>query len=186
MFFFAIAIICSDRGAKRFDSMDLTCAYFLVASVATFLVAISFETSEWVYPFHAIRNNILNIFGVGFCECIGFTLSTLGQRHTEPAQAALLFSLEAVMAAIAGFLMLNETLTLIECIGGVTMLGAAVYSALQGAVVDGAGDQSGYISDGMKSKGSSEKLLQISPLSSAGSGSSKIHLNGGRYQNDEL
>ena len=48
---------------------------------------------------------------------IAFTLQVVAQRHAPPAHAAIILSLEAVFAALAGWIMLGETLSLRGLIG---------------------------------------------------------------------
>jgi len=58
---------------------------------------------------------------------IAFTLQIVAQRHTPPAEAALIMSLESVFAAVAGMLFLGEMLTLRAAIGALLiMLGVVI------------------------------------------------------------
>jgi drug/metabolite transporter (DMT)-like permease len=59
------------------------------------------------------------IFSIG----IGYTLQAVGQKVAPPADAAILLSLEAVFAALAGWLFLDERLTAIQLVGCGLMLG---------------------------------------------------------------
>lgn len=49
---------------------------------------------------------------------IGFTLQVVAQRHTRPAEAAILLSSEVLFAALAGALYLGERLAPIQLAGG--------------------------------------------------------------------
>jgi drug/metabolite transporter (DMT)-like permease len=53
------------------------------------------------------------IFSIG----VGFALQGIGQRHAPPSDAALILSLEAVFAAIFGYIFLGEALTVIQMLG---------------------------------------------------------------------
>jgi drug/metabolite transporter (DMT)-like permease len=53
---------------------------------------------------------------------IAFTLQIMAQRHTPPAEAALIMSLESVFAAVAGAYVLHETLTLAQALGAFLIL----------------------------------------------------------------
>jgi drug/metabolite transporter (DMT)-like permease len=53
------------------------------------------------------------VFSLGLC----YTLQVWAQRHTPPADAALILSLESVFAVLAGWLLLKETLTGIQIFG---------------------------------------------------------------------
>jgi drug/metabolite transporter (DMT)-like permease len=53
---------------------------------------------------------------------LGYTLQVAAQRHTPPSHTAILLSLEAVFAAIFGWILLNETLNARQIIGCGLML----------------------------------------------------------------
>ena len=55
-----------------------------------------------------------------------FTLQIFAQRHTPPAEAALILSLESVFAALAGALLLGERLTLVAAFGCALILAGAL------------------------------------------------------------
>jgi drug/metabolite transporter (DMT)-like permease len=57
-----------------------------------------------------------------------YTLQIWAQRHTPPADAALILSLESVFAVISGWLILNEKLVLIQIAGCVLIFIAVVLS----------------------------------------------------------
>ena len=58
------------------------------------------------------------IFSVG----IAYTLQIFAQKNAEPTHAAIIMSMESVFAAIGGFLVLNEYLSLRAIFGCVLML----------------------------------------------------------------
>ena len=62
---------------------------------------------------------------------VAYTLQIIGQKYTEPSVASILLSLEAVIAAIAGYLFLNQSLSLSELFGCMLMLGAVLLSQLR-------------------------------------------------------
>jgi drug/metabolite transporter (DMT)-like permease len=53
---------------------------------------------------------------------VGYTLQVIAQRRAPPAHTAIILSLEAVFAALAGWLLLNETLGYRGIMGCVLML----------------------------------------------------------------
>jgi len=57
-----------------------------------------------------------------FSVAIGFTLQAIGQKEAPPADAAILLSLEALFAALFGWLLLNELLTWVQWSGCMLML----------------------------------------------------------------
>jgi drug/metabolite transporter (DMT)-like permease len=52
-----------------------------------------------------------------FSIAAGFTLQMVGQRHSPPGDAAILLSMEAVFAALFGYLFLSEGLSAIQIMG---------------------------------------------------------------------
>lgn len=61
-----------------------------------------------------------------FSVAIGFTLQVFGQRHAPATDAALILSLEAVAAAVFGYLLLNEILTPVQFIGCFLIMAAVI------------------------------------------------------------
>ncbi len=57
---------------------------------------------------------------------IGFTLQVVAQRHTRPAEAAILLSSEILFAALAGALYLGERLAPIQLAGGLLIFACIV------------------------------------------------------------
>ncbi|HEX2666765.1 MAG TPA: DMT family transporter [Gammaproteobacteria bacterium] len=58
---------------------------------------------------------------------VAYTLQIVAQKHTPPAEAALIMSLESVFAALAGAVMLHERLTLPAMLGcGLILLGVVL------------------------------------------------------------
>lgn len=62
---------------------------------------------------------------------VAYTLQVIAQRDAEPAHAAIILSLEAVFAAIGGWFMLGEVLTVRALIGCGLMLTGMVLSQLK-------------------------------------------------------
>jgi len=61
-----------------------------------------------------------------FSSGVAFTLQIVAQRHTPPAEAALIMSLESVFSALAGALLLGEMLSLGAALGATLILAAVV------------------------------------------------------------
>jgi drug/metabolite transporter (DMT)-like permease len=53
---------------------------------------------------------------------MGFTLQVVGQRHTPAADASVILSAETVFAALAGAVLLGESLGTLELSGGALIL----------------------------------------------------------------
>ena len=61
---------------------------------------------------------------------IAYTLQMVGQKYTNPIIASLILSLEAVFAALAGYIMLNEVMTSREFLGCSIVFLAIIFSQI--------------------------------------------------------
>jgi drug/metabolite transporter (DMT)-like permease len=75
------------------------------------------------------------LYGGGLSVGVAYTLQVVAQRHAHPAHAAILLSLEAVFAALGGWMVLGETLTPRGLLGCLLMLGGMLLSQLWGMAV---------------------------------------------------
>ena len=56
-----------------------------------------------------------------------FLLNTLGQMYVDPTKAAIICSLESLVGAAGGYIVLGEVLTPIEFVGCMIMLASGLY-----------------------------------------------------------
>ena len=61
---------------------------------------------------------------------VGYTLQALGQKYAPPTDATILLGMEAVFAAIAGFIFLGETMLPIQLVGCGLILTAVIITQL--------------------------------------------------------
>ncbi|MFD2207623.1 DMT family transporter [Kiloniella antarctica] len=104
-------------------SMPLTVAaiQFAVVTILSAVGAFALETvsiEALLSAFWFIA--YAGLFSVG----VAFTLQVVGQAHTQPADAALILSLETVFAAIAGAVFLQERIGKVEMVGCAMILSA--------------------------------------------------------------
>ena len=62
--------------------------------------------------------------------CVGYTFQILGQKYVKPAVASVIMSLESVFAALAGWMILKETLSAVELCGCALVFISVVISQL--------------------------------------------------------
>jgi drug/metabolite transporter (DMT)-like permease len=127
---FAVHFLVIGWLSPQADSLKLAAMQFAVTAVLSLIAALIAEeiTLEAVL---AAKWAIL--YGAVFPVGIAFTLQIAGQREAPPAHAAILLSLEAVFAAIAGGLILSETLSEREVLGCALMLAGVLASQLRGS-----------------------------------------------------
>lgn len=79
----------------------------------------------------AIQASWLDIVWGGVLSiAIGFTLQVAGQRHAGPAAAAIILQMEAVIAALTGWVVLGESMTTKMICGAMVMLAGFLLSQL--------------------------------------------------------
>ena len=75
----------------------------------------------------------LPIAYAGVMSCgVAYTLQIIGQKGMNPTVASLILSLESVISVLAGWLLLNQTLSVKEIIGCVIMFAAIILAQLPG------------------------------------------------------
>lgn len=106
----------------------MSCVQFFAAGIIMFICMFIFETPELSRIF-AAKYTILY---TGIMSCaVAYTLQIIGQRHTKPAPATLIMSLESVFAALSGWLVLGERLNIKEITGCLLVFTAVVTAQLE-------------------------------------------------------
>lgn len=120
---FSCHILCCDYFAPKGDPIGIAALQF--ATVALISWPVSFIMEE---P----SGNALVSAGISILYCglmsggVGYTFQLIAQRHTDPAPASLLMSLESVFAVIAGTLFLHERMSGRELLGCCVMFAAVI------------------------------------------------------------
>ena len=128
-FGYAVHIVVIDRFVQDVNAVRLSQIQFFVAGVLSLVVMFVFESPDITH----ILNAWFPILYVGVLSgAIGFTLQIIAQKDTNPTIAALLMSFEAVFAALTGFVILNEILTIRELLGCVLMFAAILIAQFPG------------------------------------------------------
>lgn len=122
-FVFSFHIIVIDKYAGSYNSVLLSAVQFGVGAIAALPVMLLTETPN-LSSIIACWPSL--IYAAVFSGAIAYTLQIIGQKYTEPTLASLLLCLEAVFAAIGGWILLGEGLTPRELVGCLLMLSASV------------------------------------------------------------
>lgn len=110
----ALQILCVDWFAQKTNGIQLSCMQLLTAGVLSTIAAVIFETPSW----SSVISCIGPILYAGILSSgVGYTLQIIGQNRVNPTAASLLMSLESVIAAFSGWLILHDTLTGREIFG---------------------------------------------------------------------
>ncbi|HUF00448.1 MAG TPA: DMT family transporter [Anaerolineales bacterium] len=122
--FWTFHVIVLGKYASRFESMSFSIGQLIVCGLLSLAVGIFAEKSM---PLNlpllgAVAYTAL--FSLGLC----YTLQIWAQRHTPPADAALILSLESVFAVLSGWWLLNERLGPVQILGCVLIFIAVLLS----------------------------------------------------------
>ena len=123
-FFYAFHIIAIDYfNARKADCMLMSCIQFFTAGTIMAICMFIFEAPTLENVLEA-RYTILY---TGIMSCaVAYTLQIAGQKYTEPSVATLIMSLESVFAALSGWLILHEKLSIREIIGCIFVFSAVI------------------------------------------------------------
>ena len=124
---FAVQITCVDRVAQDLDGLRLNAIQALVVAILSVPFMILTETIEFA--------NILAcwlplVFAGVLSMGLAYTLQIVGQKHLEPTTASLIMSLESVIAALCGWLILHERMTNTELLGCCLVFGAVIIAQI--------------------------------------------------------
>jgi drug/metabolite transporter (DMT)-like permease len=113
------------------NSLKLALAQFAACSFFSLLTAALFETTT----LHGVAQATVPIlYGGALSVGVAYTLQVVAQRNAHPAHASIILSLEAVFAAIGGWIVLGERLTARGFLGCGLMLTGMLLSQLWGLV----------------------------------------------------
>ena len=130
-FFWAGQVLIIGWLSPKIPTVKLAFTQFVVCAVLSFMVAVVFEDISWNALVQA-TGPIL--YGGILSSGVAFTFQIMAQRHTDPAHASIIMSMEAVFAAIGGWLLLNEILSMRGVMGCGLMLGGMLISQLWGKI----------------------------------------------------
>ncbi len=126
--FWAIHVLYIGTISPRVDALKLAVIQYMVTSVLSFIIAVFFEPIVW----QAIVDAAIPIlYGGLFSVGIAYTLQIVGQKKAPPAHAAIILSMEAVFAALGGWLILHEVLSTRALIGCSLMLAGMLLAQMK-------------------------------------------------------
>jgi len=122
--FWTFHVIVLGKFASKFEPLSFSVGQLFVCALLNLLVGF------FVEPMMSFNGQL--IFAIAytalFSLALCYTLQVWAQRHTPPADAALILSLESVFSVLSGWLILNENLLLIQIFGCVLIFVAVVLS----------------------------------------------------------
>jgi drug/metabolite transporter (DMT)-like permease len=126
-FVWGVHVLLVGYFAGRHDPLRLAVVQFITCALISLLLAVLLEEIR-LEAIIAAGPAIL--YGGVFGVAIGFTLQVVAQKHAIASHAAIILSLEAVFAAIAGALLLGEALEMRGYFGCALMFGGMLLAQL--------------------------------------------------------
>lgn len=124
---FSFHILIIDYFASRTDGIKMSCIQFFSCGILCLAIMLLFEKPSMA----AIWEARLPILYAGVLSCgIGYTMQIIGQKNMNPTVASLLLSLESVFSALAGWLILKQSLSMRELLGCLLVFAAVILAQL--------------------------------------------------------
>jgi drug/metabolite transporter (DMT)-like permease len=123
----ALHVILVGRAMRRLDVLSFSAGQYLVAGTLNMLI--SLFTRQSLAGLQAAWWTVLYIGCLS--TAIGYTLQVYGQKTAPAADAAILLSMEAVFAALTGYVFLDESLVFVQITGCVFILGAILLAQIR-------------------------------------------------------
>jgi drug/metabolite transporter (DMT)-like permease len=127
-FFFAAHVLIIGYYSNKTDILWLAAVQFAVTGVLSLIIAIC---AEEIATKNIQDAAIPILYGGIMSVGVAYTLQVVGQQKAIPAHAAIILSLEALFAALGGWLILNETFTTRQFVGGSLMFLGLILSQIQ-------------------------------------------------------
>lgn len=113
-FCYSIQILLVDYFVQKTDPIKLSALEFLFCGIFSGIGMLFTEIPSWS---NIIGSAIPLLYAGAVSTGIGFTLQVVGQKHVPASIASLIMSLESVIAALAGWVLLHEILSRKELFG---------------------------------------------------------------------
>jgi len=123
--FFAIHVHILSYLTRTCNAIIISIIQFSVCSVLSFIFSFCLESTSWSA---ILQTTLPLLYGGLFSVGIAYTLQVIAQKKAHPSHAAIILSLEALFAALGGWLLLAETLTGRAIVGCLLMLGGMIIS----------------------------------------------------------
>ncbi len=113
-FFWAAHVLILSWLSPRMDQIKLACTQYVVCAFFSLFLAVFSET----ITFDGLQQaSVPMLYGGILSVGLAYTLQVVAQRDAPPIHASVILSMEAVFAALAGWLVLDEIMSIRNLIG---------------------------------------------------------------------
>ncbi len=130
--FYSIHIYFLGKMAKQKDPIVLMAFQLLFFSIVAFIV-MQLRTGLPTVDFTDFGSYSILLLGIGigiFASFLGFVFQSIGQKHTNEAEAAILISTESVFGPVFAIVFYNDPFNLLILLGIILVFGGIVLSEL--------------------------------------------------------
>lgn len=122
----ALHMILVSRAVMHMDVITFSTGQYLTVGILNMIVSL------WLHmPYGGLASGWWTILYIGLIStAIGYTLQGVGQKFAPPTDATILLSMEAVFAALTGFIFLGETMVAVQLVGCGLILTAVLVTQL--------------------------------------------------------
>ncbi len=114
-FIWGVQIMLVDKYSKKSDPVMLSSIEFATSSAICAGFAFIFERD---LTWKAVTDCAIPLLYAGVMSCgVAYTLQVVAQKRVRPSLACLIMSLEAVFSALAGWVLLGQSMTGMEILG---------------------------------------------------------------------
>lgn len=134
---FSFHIVVIDHFSPLVDGVRMSCIQFMVCGILTAVPMVITEVGftqkslqNWLRAFGTASAWIPILYAGVFSCGVAYTLQIIGQKGVNPTVASLLLSLESAFAAVAGWLILGQTMDLRQLAGCALILVAIMLAQI--------------------------------------------------------
>jgi drug/metabolite transporter (DMT)-like permease len=127
-FGWALHILFIARLSPQFNPLRLALYQYSTCALLSLLFSLLVELASWARIDAALPAIVYTgLLSIG----VGYTVQTVAQRETPPAHVAIILSMEALVAALSGWVLLNESLHARQIAGCALMLCGMLLAQIQ-------------------------------------------------------
>lgn len=135
--FFAVHILVIDYFSPKTDGVKMACIQFFVCGILNIVPILIFDAKvfegkfiDWLLIYRNMEVWYPILFAGVLSSGVGYTLQIVGQKGLDPTTASLILSLESVFSVLAGWILLNQNLSIREISGCVLIFAGIILAQI--------------------------------------------------------
>jgi len=129
--FFAIHMVAVTKFGRSKDTILITILQFSFGALFSWLIFLFTEDIPSINSMLNIKTILSVLYLALFCTTIALLFQNIGQKHTEPAPAAIIMSLESVLGVAMAVIFYGEKLSIRLICGFLLIFAAIIFSEIK-------------------------------------------------------